>query len=137
MTNQSALNKVYKWFVTERHGIAKTGDGNMCVYRGANGARCAIGCLIPDRKYRKGFEGLGIDELLCQRTVETLREHFLGVDKDLLVELQGLHDDYGYYKDDSSHEPDREARQPDEHFLKHMRDGLMDIAKEWNLNIPK
>lgn len=31
---------------------------NRCMYRGANGTSCAIGCLIPDDKYEARFEGL-------------------------------------------------------------------------------
>ena len=32
-------------------------DDNRCLYRGPDGAKCAIGFLIPDQDYRPSFEG--------------------------------------------------------------------------------
>lgn len=34
-------------------------DGGGCAYRGANGAMCAVGCLISDAAYNPNMERLG------------------------------------------------------------------------------
>lgn len=58
-----------------------------CMYRSPDGLSCAIGCLIPDDKYRADMEGLAVDELA---------KHFdLGFatgNMPLLRHLQALHD---------------------------------------------
>jgi hypothetical protein len=34
---------------------------DRCAYRGADGTKCAVGCLIPDTAYRKSFEGHSVE----------------------------------------------------------------------------
>ena len=47
-------------------GIRKQGcqslgsDDFVCMYRGDNGTKCALGHSIPDAEYRSAFEGCGI-----------------------------------------------------------------------------
>jgi len=38
---------------------AEDADGS-CLYRGADGKKCAIGCLIPDDRYNDAMEGKGL-----------------------------------------------------------------------------
>lgn len=58
MTLQQAFDKVWTWFVVEKHPASYVMELEMpvCRYRGPNGAKCAIGVLIPDEAYRPGFE---------------------------------------------------------------------------------
>ena len=60
----------------------------MCLYRGPNGTKCAIGHLIPDDKYTPDIEGENI-----YNKQEVLPK---GVGKhiDFLLELQDIHDEY-------------------------------------------
>jgi hypothetical protein len=57
-----------------------------CRYRGAEGRKCAIGCLIPDEEYKSVFEIIGLPELV--EAVPSLR----GTNINLLRALRTLHD---------------------------------------------
>lgn len=59
---------------------------DTCMYRMDNGARCAVGCLIPDEQYRKDFEGKSAAHVANE--VPVLSE----VDWDLLESMQTAHD---------------------------------------------
>lgn len=58
----------------------------LCAYRGKNGMKCAIGCLIPDGRYELSIEG---------KTVYRLSENKFpewGPIREFLGELQIAHD---------------------------------------------
>lgn len=59
-----------------------------CVYRTADGNKCAVGCLIPDEKYDPSFEGQSVYEPKVLAATGLARE-FLP----LLSSLQTAHDD--------------------------------------------
>lgn len=61
-------------------------DG-MCLYRAPNGDKCAIGSLIPDAKYRPGFDGIGLNDA--------------GITFEMVVR-QGLDSKYGTLGEDGS-----------------------------------
>lgn len=58
-----------------------------CVYRGDNGQKCAVGCLIPDEIYDTNMEGHGVGEILHTYTLPDLVGNYA-----LLSRLQNLHD---------------------------------------------
>ena len=64
------------------------GTGTLkCAYRGAEGTRCAIGCLIPDDRYDESLEGDNAED-------PTVREA-AGIssgDTLLAIRLQNIHD---------------------------------------------
>jgi hypothetical protein len=72
----------------------------VCAYRGADGTKCAVGCLIPDEKYDPLIEGTSIrvmfsmvgsfkrKSLLLSQALAGFLEH-----QDLLNALQHVHDD--------------------------------------------
>jgi predicted RNase H-like nuclease len=57
----------------------------VCAYRGENGTKCAVGCLIPDEAYDPSIENTGVVFWKVLRA--------LGVD----VEPQGPREDSGTY----------------------------------------
>lgn len=64
-------------------------NGERCAYRGADGLKCAVGCLIPDDKYTPDIEYMMVAEF---------PEDLLGFSPtfkqmDLLRRLQGMHDE--------------------------------------------
>jgi len=79
-------------------GFSGYGDySGECAYRGADGARCAIGALIPDSEYSAAMEDTGCFHLLSQfpKAIPEL----VGLDKveraqvaHLLSRLQTVHD---------------------------------------------
>jgi hypothetical protein len=60
----------------------------MCMYRGPNNTKCAVGCLIPNKDYSCAFEGSDID-MINQKL------NFIWNDKqvNLLADLQIIHDE--------------------------------------------
>lgn len=68
-----------------KQGKRALSDYGKCAYRGRDGTMCAAGCLIPDDKYERSFEGasvFGIANLFTE----------LGHDLALISELQSIHD---------------------------------------------
>lgn len=59
-----------------------------CAYRGENGAKCAVGCLIPDYMYDPSMEGCTVNTLVDMEKIPTdLLPHI-----NLLTDLQQAHD---------------------------------------------
>lgn len=57
-TPQQVFDKVVRHLAKQkRRSIDKNG---FCVYRGPHNRRCAIGCLIPNRLYRKSMGSTGL-----------------------------------------------------------------------------
>jgi hypothetical protein len=90
MTAQEIFDRVWTHFVVEGNPRSMNNYG-ACVYRGLNGARCAVGVLIPDAEYRDDFEGFNAGALIrgddCPPSLVPMREH-----ADLLDALQIAHD---------------------------------------------
>ncbi|MDX1964335.1 MAG: hypothetical protein SFX18_14375 [Pirellulales bacterium] len=61
MTKQETFDIVYRHLLTQgQKSISRVvGSENFgkCAYRGADGAKCAAGVLIPDEAYKPSYEG--------------------------------------------------------------------------------
>lgn len=74
--------------------------GPHCVYRAADGKKCAAGCLIPNDLYDPKMEGKAFVCLATMATPELnmdfpkLRAHFADTDHNLIGDLQEVHDKY-------------------------------------------
>ncbi len=87
MTDQETFDKVVKHLFTQgRRSTAP--DNGACMYRSADGLKCAIGVLIPDEKYDPSFEGMPITRLGWLPNFEVPIRN-LG----LLDSLQRVHDE--------------------------------------------
>lgn len=72
-----------------------TPDHVICAYRGADGTSCAVGCLIPDDQYSDAIEGNNIISLAYRDDCPQILKDLMGEGhKDLLHELQAIHDDF-------------------------------------------
>lgn len=91
---QEVFDTVIRHLVNQRKASVNGYNGE-CVYRGPDGTKCAVGCLIPDEVYNVGMEGKNVYDLLhyaaCNEInlPEEITEH-----RALLKNLQDLHDDY-------------------------------------------
>jgi hypothetical protein len=101
---QKIHNKIKKHLLTQKAKSTEA-DSHRCMYRGANGKKCAIGGLIPDKTYDPIIEGCGIDvdeaEYYCQENPEGFKLlqailTSIGIsckkDKYWLAEYQNIHD---------------------------------------------
>lgn len=63
MTKQETFDIVAKHLLAQNKKALAVFEDNInegCAYRGADGTKCAAGCLIPDDKYDPTFEGVGV-----------------------------------------------------------------------------
>lgn len=64
MTPQEAYEQIRAWFSKPDAQLAWDTESGGCVYRGNSDPhsplRCAVGCLIPDDKYKPSFEHCGL-----------------------------------------------------------------------------
>lgn len=122
MDRQAALCAVYNAFVRDKAPPAVHPETEVCVYRGPNGERCAIGMLIPDDVYDPRIEAFSIALVLNE--FPSIRKA-LGVDEGqgdrvFLKRLQGCHD--------------RAQIVPD--FHEDIRVRLEKLAAEYDLRVP-
>lgn len=85
--NQKLFNDAYLGLKAQ--GFARSHDG-MCLYRGPNGTKCAIGHCIPDDDYRERFEGEGINT--CDDLAHLMRSLYGDVGLKFMINLQNAHD---------------------------------------------
>jgi len=52
---QKTFNKVVRHLLKQKKRSAREG-GRLCLYRGPNGMKCAIGCLIPNKEYKEKMD---------------------------------------------------------------------------------
>ena len=64
-----------------------------CLYRGPNGKKCAIGCLIIDGRYSKNIEGKGVSNPIVKNALYAWAKPKTENDENFLSELQSIHDD--------------------------------------------
>lgn len=86
---QSAFDKVAKHLLKQR---ARSYGRRGCAYRGSEGKMCAVGCLIADKHYRYGLEGMNMQSESVQAA---LRYSGINVTQDMkfmLEDLQACHD---------------------------------------------
>ena len=97
------------------------GKGTQCAYRGENGAKCAVGCLIPDELYDPSMEGDNVDQLAdINKLPDDLVDHV-----SLLYDLQFAHD-YSLIVDDLKTNLRMIAS------LRDLDDSAVDNITEWN-----
>lgn len=98
LSDQEIFTKVKNHLLTQNcksyNPNIKARDGNsQCLYRGPNGTKCALGCLINDAYYSPDFEQNNISEF---REAMLASGIYIGATDcstyRLLHELQCLHD---------------------------------------------
>ncbi len=64
-----------------------------CVYRGKDGLKCAIGCLITDEHYSPGLEGMGVERpKVLEALAKSISVSVHELDAIFLERLQVIHD---------------------------------------------
>ena len=95
LSKQQIFTRVAKHLL--RQGKKALDASGNCAYRGEDGTKCAIGCLIPDGLYRPWFEGTSPGFWPQRQTgVEIAEVSGLTPETvDFARRLQGIHDSYG------------------------------------------
>lgn len=97
LTKQEAFDKAFDYVLEYGFSLAPAAfdapyaqGGGACLYRGANGAKCHVGALIPDNLYSPFMEGTSVCELMNE--VAAIKE-LLGEDnRNFYQDLQLVHD---------------------------------------------
>lgn len=117
MNKQEVFDKVYDHFITQGNPRSVEEGGKGCLYRGPDGARCAVGLLIPDDLYEPEMDVTGDVRGLLADFPQLGR--VLGVksqdDTDFLQALQSAHDEVDYVP---------------------IEDGLRTVAQTYRLAVP-
>jgi hypothetical protein len=85
MKAQELFDKVVSFMIKQGKPSYKAGT---CMYRGPEGTKCAVGCVLTDHYYRTNMEEMGIDNLIKK----FILPKFIKNNKDLLRDLQNAHD---------------------------------------------
>jgi hypothetical protein len=96
---QPLFERVWNHLLTQQER-ASTNE-QSCAYRGYEGRKCGVGCLIPNELYRPEMEGLSVTHLLAEYPDLSLLIRgggHPGVDyyaqTELLIQFQRIHDVY-------------------------------------------
>jgi len=128
MTNQEAFDKMWDHFVVQGNGPGWSDEFGQCVYRDPDtGAKCAVGCLLPDDLLDKidqagpsngtNLKLHGIEDV-CLALPE-VRDFLAGLSEDFIIRAQDAHD---------------HAVGP--YFSSHMKGGLLNAAGLFGLTVP-
>jgi hypothetical protein len=123
MTRQEIFNKAWFHFVTKRRSFA-INQNAQCVYRTKNGAKCAIGCLIPDNLYSPKMDEAPditasvIHNVYVQKALKKIGIRYKGNEK-FLTAIQWAHDACASGKHTS------------------IRYSLTQVAENYKLKVPK
>lgn len=123
-TPQQWFDRVWRWFVVDRHPPSVVFDDEgeyLCVYNGKHGTRCAFAALLTDTELERiathKLEGKSATTVIDELRLERFGDYRIFCDK-----LQRCHDDA--------------ATGRPEDFTRGIRDKLADLAKKHYLTIP-
>lgn len=89
MTNQEVFEKVVRHLRAQGEKSLMPGCSVACAYRGENGRKCAVGCLIADEHYAPDLEW---QNTLTGRVKNALKASGVEMDSYDLLTLQEIHD---------------------------------------------
>lgn len=89
MHKQEIFDTVVNHLINQKQKSVKEGNKTNCLYRGPNGLKCAVGCLIPDDVYEEYMEE-NFTNLLSQ--YGDVLPFYFNKEYILLYDLQLCHD---------------------------------------------
>ena len=92
-TSQLTVQEMFDTVVAHliQQGVPSVDDTGVCMYRGPNNTKCAIGCLIPNENYDESFEGRSVFYSVVRNS---LPFHVDDPMMNLLSSLQNAHDSH-------------------------------------------
>lgn len=95
MTMQDVLTTIYTHFSQPGAVLGRVygeGQTSTCVYRGPNGAQCAVGCLLTDDEV-KTLDWAKNNNIISEVDIDDLPERLQDDDVlEMLCDLQVMHD---------------------------------------------
>ena len=92
--DQTIFNRVAAHLLAQGRPSLSAIRRGACAYRGEDGLRCAVGCLIDDARYSETLEGHPVQLGGVLQAVKSSLglQHLAPRTTDLLTDLQRLHD---------------------------------------------
>lgn len=87
---QKLFNRVCRHLL--RQNKQALNEDRECVYRAPDGCRCGVGGVLPNRLYKKEFEGTQI--VFLMRDHPEVRDYFGDENSSLLSSIQYVHDNF-------------------------------------------
>lgn len=84
-TAQQVFDQVAKHLLQQNH--KSLSESGTCSYRGVEGLKCAVGCLMSDEEYRDRFEGVNWLSIVLGNAAPSAH-------LPLICRLQSVHDRY-------------------------------------------
>lgn len=133
---QDAFNRIWNHYIIKHHTFAYDREREVAVMQDAEGNKDPIRVLIPDNKFHKNFEMLPFEDIIEYRG---LRKYFskLKYEINFLAILTDIHDKGAEAAINTAAHPDGlRARRCYREFRRSFKEGLLDLAGEYDLNIP-
>ena len=105
LTRQQCAQGIYDHFVVNKSRFAYSNEHGLCRYRTETGAKCAVGCLIPDEMYDSSMECSNISNLFYFHARSRILKMFNENDIQFLKTCQNWHDDGAQWSLSSSPSP--------------------------------
>lgn len=90
MTQPSTEQEIFDhvWHFMKKQGRQSVSNDDICLYRGPDGTKCAVGCLLEDDEYDKEMNHQTVRSLLLLGKFPKRLTPF----KDFLIDIQSAHD---------------------------------------------
>ena len=90
---QEVFDRVKTHLLEQHERSISESESPSCAYRGYDGLKCAVGCLISDEHYSEDLEGEGANENIVKSALKKSGINTYNITIiDLLLDLQGMHD---------------------------------------------
>lgn len=99
MNKKEVAAKVVEHLMTQKEKSVAWDNSTRCLYRGPNGTKCAVGCLIEDEFYTPSMENQIVGASIINSALRKSGVPCSIEIEQLLRDLQDLHD-YEFYKID-------------------------------------
>lgn len=130
LTKQTIFNKVWNHFIVKKGKASFSSEMKQCLYRGPNGAKCAIGVLIPDSVYEPKMEKFGnlsglimLSDKFQNWAKKDLDKSVTEFNYEFLFKLQLAHDELAV------------KNLTDKEFTGRYKEKLLDIAHMFKLKV--
>lgn len=91
-TNQTAFTAAAKGMLSQMEKSVTEKGSEACMYRGFGGLKCGVGFLLPDELAVQADSEINTDISNIMDVIPEVSEVFSGVDLNLLVCVQEIHD---------------------------------------------
>ena len=118
-TMQKIYDHIWNHFIVEGNPFGYDHQEYICKYRTTGGAKCAVGCLIPDDLYDEEIEGIGVADWFEIGHAWRIEKNFGSIEGTPILNLVAI-----------QHAHDHAAENGD---ISEFKEELIEFARQWDL----